>query len=216
MIEHLTSIVAIDRRGAIGCKNHLPWSIKNDMKFFRRTTTGHTVVMGRKTYDSIGGCLTNRRNLVLSHTFGLFASSDDCKPVNSLEETMAEAVNIGDTETYVIGGAATYSVFAPFVDRYLVTQVDHVAEDADAFLSPELLGEFKGWQAEEVANYPALEGVDQFGFRIMQFDAPDAFERRELRKAMAHQWLGSNAKTKSGPARARSASLKAAQAAFSF
>lgn len=216
MIEHLTSIVAIDKHGAIGCNNRLPWSIKSDMAFFRKTTMGNTVIMGRKTYESIGGCLKGRANLVLSHSYGLFSSTPTCTLVNSVEETMASALTNGGLDTFVIGGAATYSEFSQLVDRYLVTLVDHSAMDADAFLSQKIRQEFGGWQAEEIAHYPAEPGRDEFPFRIVSFMAPDALERRETRKALANQFLDKRLNQTQKKARHRAAPDKSAQAAFLF
>ena len=216
MLEHLTSIVAIDQRGAIGCQNQLPWSIKNDMAFFRRMTMGNTVIMGRKTHDSIGGCLKGRRNLVLSHSFDLFPSTDNCRLVNSVDESLAMANSHGGLEAFIIGGAATYSVFAPLVDKYLVTFVAHTAHDADAFLAEEIRREFGGWDSYEVASYPVLEGVDQYAFRIVSFTAPDAAQRREERNARAERWLPKRSKMGQAPSKNRSSSNSTLQSAFSF
>jgi dihydrofolate reductase len=189
MRNHLTSIVAIDRRGAIGCKNRLPWSIKSDMAFFRKTTMGNAVIMGRKTYDSIGGCLKGRQNLVLSHSATLFPSTETCRLVNSVDESLAIGLKMGENESFVIGGAATYLEYAPLVDRYLVTMVDHEAEDADAFLATDIMNEFQSWKGEEIAYFPAEAGRDEFAFRILSFSAPDSHERLETRKALGNQFL---------------------------
>src|SRR5436309_740216 len=117
----LTSIVAIDKNGAIGCRNTLPWRLKSDLAFFRQTTNGNAVIMGRKTYDSIGCCLPNRKNIVLSHSYDLFHSTPDCQLAHSIEEALARAGNSPSREAFVIGGAATYAQFANLIDRYLVT-----------------------------------------------------------------------------------------------
>ena len=186
------------------------------MAFFRRTTMHNTVIMGRKTHDSIGGCLKGRSNLVLSHRFDLFPSTDQCKLVNSVEETMAAALLQGGEESYVIGGAATYSAFSPYVDRYLVTLVDHIADDADAFLASEIMSEFQGWSASQVAAFPQSEGLDQFAFKIMRFDAPDALERQEHRKAVANQSLARAKATAAASPRRKGPIDKSAQAVFSF
>jgi dihydrofolate reductase len=189
MHQHLTSIVAIDAQGAIGCKNRLPWSIKSDMAFFRATTLHNAVIMGRRTYESIGGCLRDRKNLVLSHSAVLFESTENCKLVNSVDEALAAASRVSDGETFVIGGAATYSEFAPYVDSYLVTVVEHHVEDADAFLEQDILAEFGSWPSEEIGRYPATPGRDQFAFRILRYSAPDAAERAEKREAIARSFL---------------------------
>lgn len=181
----LTAIVAIDRHGAIGCQNHLPWAIKSDMAFFRRTTLGKLVVMGRKTYDSIGGCLKGRRNVILSRRAPLFSSTENCHFVADIGDAVAEIAAAAVSEAFVVGGAFTYEEFAGLVDRYLVTFVDHVAEDADAFLSKSLRDEFLGWQCEELGSFPAVPGQDQYAFRIAAFTAPDVDLRRDLRAQIA-------------------------------
>ncbi|MCK9540925.1 MAG: dihydrofolate reductase [Novosphingobium sp.] len=216
MHQNLTSIVAIDRHGAIGCQNRLPWSIKSDMAFFRRTTMGHTVIMGRKTHDSIGGCLKGRTNLVLSHNAVLFPSTEACRLVNSVAETLAVADAVNCTETFVIGGAATYAEFAPFVDRYLVTMVSHDAPDADAFLSQQIRAEYSQWTASQIAEFPAKPGQDEFAFRIMSFVAPDADERREMRKAIANQFLAKRPNQANKTPKRRGSFDTSSQIAFSF
>jgi dihydrofolate reductase len=166
-IGRLTSIVAIDRNGAIGCRNALPWKLKTDMAFFKSTTMNHSVLMGRKTFDSIGKKpLPNRKNIVLSHNGLLFDSTVDCCLALSVPESLAIATQSRSREIYVIGGAATYSEFAPLVDRYLVTVVDHIAEDADSFLAEEIRREFEGWDSVEIASYAPTPGQDQYGFNI--------------------------------------------------
>jgi dihydrofolate reductase len=215
MREHLTSIVAIDRQGAIGCQNRLPWSIKTDMSFFRTTTLGNNVIMGRKTYESIGACLKGRTNLVLSHNAVLFASTERCRVVNSIDETLAAALNCESGASFVVGGGATYSEFAPFVDQYLITLVDHEVTNADAFLAMDIREEYGAWACEEIGTYPAKPGHDEFPFRILRFSAPDALERAESRKALANRHLAKvpnqvsrgTARRRQGPSR---------QEAFSF
>lgn len=181
----LTAIVAIDRRGAIGCKNHLPWAIKSDMAFFRRTTMGNVVVMGRRTYDSIGGCLKGRDNVILSRRAPLFHSTETCKFVPALSDAVAAIESSSAIEAFVIGGAYTYEEFRGLVDRYIVTFVDHEAEDADAFLSKSIIDEFTSWEVEELGAFPEVKGQDQYAFRIAAFTAPDAKDRATFRAGIA-------------------------------
>jgi dihydrofolate reductase len=181
MRQHLTSIVAIDRQGAIGCDNRLPWALKTDMAFFRKTTMQQAVIMGRKTYDSIGGCLKGRRNVILSRKAELYSSSEDCRFVPTKAYSLLAAMESGAEEAFVIGGAATYLEFADLVDRYIITFVDHDAELADAYFSNSILTEIEGWKSEEIGVFPACEGRDQFSFRIRSFDAPNVSQRHEMR-----------------------------------
>jgi dihydrofolate reductase len=181
-ITRLTSIVAIDENGAIGCKNALPWSLKSDMAFFRRETLGNTVIMGRKTYDSIGKPLAGRMNVVLSHNNVLFQDSAHCRLALSVREALFQTSTSGNSEAYVIGGAVTYDQFASFVDRYLVTVVSHQANDADAFLGSGIISDLAKWQRELIASYPIDEGRDQYAFEIFEITPPDVSQRLEKRE----------------------------------
>ena len=215
-IERLTSIVAIDQDGAIGCRNSLPWRLKSDMAFFRETTSGNTVIMGRKTYDSIGGCLPNRKNIVLSHNGVLFPSTPNCQLALSLGEALARAGQSRNREVFVIGGAVTYAQFTNFVDRYLVTIVDHKAPDADAFLSPEILDQLEGWSSTELASHPASLGRDQFGFKVFELQAPNVAERQEIRASIVDKYLDKNKKSQNPRPKAPRESNNFSQDTFAF
>ena len=82
----ISIIVAVAQNGVIGDKNSLLWHISEDMRFFKRTTSGHPVIMGRKTYESLGRPLPNRTNVVISRTLG---ELEGCTVVRSLEEAIA-------------------------------------------------------------------------------------------------------------------------------
>lgn len=214
-LDNLTAIVAIDLRGAIGCRNSLPWRLRSDMKFFRETTTDNTVIMGRKTYDSIGGCLKHRKNVVLSHNGVLFPSTENCQLALSVEEALFRAAQLPEKECFVIGGAITYHQFAPFVDRYLVTIVDHAVADADATLSDRVMGAIRSWDRLELASFPASKGQDDFPFGIYELRAPDA----EVRSASRERMIGEYKKRISQLSRRKSASrakLALPQEVFSF
>lgn len=216
MIARLTSIVAIDRNGAIGCRNALPWKLKSDMAFFRSTTVGQTVVMGRKTYDSIGCALVHRKNVVLSHNATLFPSTAECQLVGSVDEALVRADKNRSREVLVIGGAATYSEFAPLVDRYLVTFVDHIAEDADAFIAQDILDEIRSWEVRQIAAYSASAGRDDFGFKILEFDAPDADERAKHRQNIVASYVMKSHKAAATHPRPSAGTAATMQEAFAF
>jgi dihydrofolate reductase len=190
----LTSIVAIDKNGAIGCQNALPWRLKSDLAFFRRTTTDNTVIMGRKTYESIGCCLPNRKNVVLSHGEGLFTPTPNCSLVHSIDEALIRAHEYRSSKTFVIGGAATYAQFSHLIDKYLVTIVDHEAQDADAFLAPEILEDLSNWKGKEIASFPATPDRDDFGFRVLELIAPDIEARQAERSAIVTRYSARNNK----------------------
>jgi dihydrofolate reductase len=180
-MKSLTSIVAVNQQGAIGCKNELPWRLRTDMKFFREQTIDNVVIMGRKTYESVNGCLPQRTNIVLSHNAVLFQSTENCAVSCSIEECLVAASKHPKKQVFVMGGASTYAQFAPFVDRYLITVVDKRVDDADAFLSEEIFGDVDGWDRATIAEYPASEGIDEAPFKIFEWNAHDSERRAELR-----------------------------------
>ena len=130
-------IVAYDRNRAIGVSNTLPWAgkMKTDMARFKQLTTGNAIIMGRKTFESIGRALPGRQNIVLSSKAIDVA---DVQVVDNLDKAYA-AVQPG-AETYVIGGGQIYALARDTVDEILATEIDAAIEGADAFfpvLGPE-------------------------------------------------------------------------------
>ena len=123
-------IVAIADNNAIGKDNALLWHISEDLKFFKRTTMGCPVIMGRKTFESIGRPLPKRTNIVV--TRGGFEAPEGVVVVASLEEAFASVP--GDVErAFVIGGGQIYAQALSLADRLIVTHVHTVIEDADTF-----------------------------------------------------------------------------------
>lgn len=114
-------IVAIAQNGTIGDKNALLWHIKEDMRFFRTTTSGHAVVMGRKTFESLGSRpLPKRTNIVITRADRTF---EGALTAHSLEEAIALAGD--DEEIFVIGGAQIYAEALDVADRMYITHVEH-------------------------------------------------------------------------------------------
>lgn len=128
---HVTLIAACDVHRAIGKRNTLPWRHRGDMKFFKETTTGNTVVMGAKTYESMGSKpLPNRLNIVMTRDPSRFEQRDDVFFVTSVEEALAHEIN---GKLYVIGGEQIYKLFLPYADEVLLTSLDLEIKKADAF-----------------------------------------------------------------------------------
>ena len=216
IIKRLTSIVAIDLAGAIGCDNTLPWRLRTDMAFFRAQTLGNSVIMGRKTFDSLGSNpLPKRNNIVLSHNAVLFESGPHCKLAQSVDETLYVASQFDDDEVFVIGGAQTYSQFDAIVDRYLLTVVDHQVPDADAFLSQPVLTSMRDWDRKEVGQYEAVIDQDEFAFSIFEIVAPDPVERRTNRETRTRSFADKVTPNKKIRAPRKTASV-APQDAFAF
>lgn len=121
-------IVAVAKNGTIGDKNALLWHISEDMRFFKRTTSGHPVIMGRKTYDSLGRPLPNRTNVVISRTA---QHIEGCQVARSLEE--AVAMFPAEEEVFIIGGAQIYALALEIADRIYLTRVEHEYEGDTSF-----------------------------------------------------------------------------------
>jgi dihydrofolate reductase len=123
----ISIIVAMAEERVIGIENRLPWSLPEDMKWFRRHTLGKTVVMGRSTYESIGRPLPDRRNVVITRDPDFKAPG--CDVVHSVDEALATA---GDGEVMVIGGESVYRQLLPHADRLYLTEV-HARIEGDAW-----------------------------------------------------------------------------------
>jgi dihydrofolate reductase len=139
----LSLIVATDRNNGIGINNALPWRLPEDLAFFKRITSGHTIIMGRKTFDSIGRPLPNRRNIVV--TRNPVWSHPGTQAATSIDQAIASASDGNvDGDVFIIGGAQIYIDAITRADRLIVTEID--AEFAcDAFF-PTI--DPAQWQAE--------------------------------------------------------------------
>ncbi|HEX6046649.1 MAG TPA: dihydrofolate reductase [Pyrinomonadaceae bacterium] len=128
----IIGIVAVDRQGAIGKKGKLPWHYSSDMKFFRETTTGHAVVMGRKTWLTMGKPLKNRLNIVLSRD-STIEPRESMLVLNDIHSVISFD-NWGKKDLFVIGGAQIYNAFMPYIEKWIVTEVPLVVSGADTFM----------------------------------------------------------------------------------
>ena len=129
----LSIIAAVDRRMAIGFRDKLLFWLPNDLKRFKALTTGHTIIMGRKTFESLPkGALPNRRNVVLSSNDS--ASCPGAEVFTSLEKALESCTE--EEEVYIIGGASVYRQALPLADRLCLTEIDAEAPQADAYFPP--------------------------------------------------------------------------------
>jgi dihydrofolate reductase len=154
-------IVAMDRQRVIGAGNRLPWHLPDDLRRFRTITRGHPVIMGRKTFESIGRPLAGRTNVVVTRQRGY--RPPGCVVVHSLEGALAA---VPPEETFVIGGASIYRQALPLVDRLYVTEVDTRVDGGDAYF-PEI--DPGQWHLTETADHPA-DARHQFPFRYLTYD----------------------------------------------
>lgn len=126
----ISIIVAVANNNEIGKDNNLLWHITEDMKYFRRVTSGHTVIMGRKTWESIGKPLPNRRNIVISRTLNADALPG-AEIFSSLESVIAALP--ADEENFIIGGGEIYRQALPLAQKLYLTKVHTTINDADTF-----------------------------------------------------------------------------------
>lgn len=122
-------IVAIAENNAIGKDNDLLWYLPEDLKKFKTTTTGHTIIMGRKTFESIGKPLPNRRSIIITRNVA-YKAPEGVEVVNSLEEALELCYH--EKEVFVIGGGAIYKEALPLADKLYLTKV-HASFEADIF-----------------------------------------------------------------------------------
>ncbi|ALX47917.1 dihydrofolate reductase [Lentibacillus amyloliquefaciens] len=118
----ISLLVAMDRNRVIGYQNDLPWHLPNDLKFFKQTTTGNTIIMGRKTFEAIGRPLPNRKNIVISKQQDQFP--DGIEIVRDIDTILHWNEQEPDIELFVIGGGNIFKQFLSHADRMYITWVD--------------------------------------------------------------------------------------------
>lgn len=126
----LSAIVAISNNNVIGKDNELPWYLPADLKYFKKITINHPVIMGRKSYEAIGNPLPKRTNIVL--TRDPYYLSSNILVAHSLEEAIALAYDIDPEEAFILGGAEIFEIAFPFLDRLYITEI-HADFDGDTF-----------------------------------------------------------------------------------
>ncbi len=154
----ITIIVATDQQNGIGANNQLLWHLPADLKFFKQTTTGHTIIMGRKTFDSIGKPLPNRQSLVISKQQNLII--EGAQVFNAMADALA-ACN-AENEVFIIGGAEIYKLALPLANKIYLTKVNGVF-NADVFFPKILATE---WKETELTFYPKNE-KNAFDFTLI-------------------------------------------------
>lgn len=143
-------IAAVGKNNELGKDNNLIWRFKEDMQFFKRTTSGGTVIMGRKTFESLPKALPDRKNIVI--TSNRQYTAPGAQTVHSLEEALQAA---GDGETFIIGGARVYREALPLCDKLYLTEIEDECRDADVYFPPFNKAEFT---AQKLAEY-VVDGI---------------------------------------------------------
>lgn len=156
----ISLIAAVARNRAIGKDNKLIYWLPDDMKRFKALTTGHTIIMGRRTFESLPkGALPNRRNIVLSRTRHDFPG---CDAYSSLEEAIAHCAE--DEDIYVIGGEEVYRQAIGKADRLCLTEVDDTPDRADAFFP-----DYSGWRETNRERH-AKDERHAFNFDFVDYE----------------------------------------------
>ncbi len=130
----ISLIAAIGKNNELGKKNALLWHVPADMKYFREKTKGHTVIMGRKTFESLKGPLPNRKNIIITRDENYLRHGVDV--VHSLEEALGQAE--GKQEVFIIGGAEIYKQALALADKLYITHINAEDKEADSFF-PEII-----------------------------------------------------------------------------
>ncbi len=156
----ISIIVAISENNAIGKDNQLLWHLPLDLAYFKRITSGHPIIMGRKTFESIGRALPNRTNIVISRNKDL--KIDGVHVVESIEQGVQLA---GDAECFIIGGGNIYDQAFTLADRIYLTKV-HAHIEGDTFF-PEI--DTKDWKEIFHENHDADE-KHRYSFSFITYD----------------------------------------------
>jgi len=157
----ISLIVAMDENRVIGHKNKLPWSLPSELKYFRETTKGKPVIMGRKTHESIGRPMPERLNIIVTRDKTYRA--DNCVVVGNREDAI-KAAN-GSNEIMIIGGAEIYKLFLPIADRLYMTKV-HGSFDGDTYF-PEF-NENEWVKSKE--KFVEKDNENKYSYTIMVFE----------------------------------------------
>lgn len=144
----VSAIVAVSTNNAIGKNNQLLWHLPADLKHFKQITTGHTVIMGRKTFDSVGKPLPNRRNIIVTRQT---IQIEGCEIVSSVEAALALCAD--EEEVFIVGGAEIYRLAMPLTNRIYLTRV-HKEFEADTFF-PEI--DENDWKITSQEDFDADE-----------------------------------------------------------
>ena len=142
----LSIIVAIAKNNTIGKDNKLLWHLPDDLKRFKKLTIGHNIIMGRKTFESLGRVLPNRHHIILSKDTQLKIDNKDVEILNDI--SMLDKIINSEEENFVIGGAAIYKLLMPYCNKMYVTEIDKNF-DGDVYFPEISLEEWKEIERED-------------------------------------------------------------------
>ncbi len=156
----ISLIAAVAENGVIGKDNKLPWHLPADLQFFKKTTLGHPIIMGRKNFESIGKVLPGRTNIVLTRNMN-FANAN-LKIAHSLKEAFEIAKETGTDECFVIGGAEIYREALPFCQKLYITRVHGIFE-GNTYM-PEFEKDF--CKISSVSNFKDEHNMCDYDFEV--------------------------------------------------
>lgn len=160
-MSEICMIVACDENNAIGHNNKMPWHLPADLKYFKKQTTGHSVIMGRRTMESLGKALPNRRNIVISRNTDL--KFENAEMAGSLENALRVCAN--EERVFIIGGGQIFTEGLALADKIYLTRIHH-AFDADTYF-PELSP--TDWMpTKTVANEPDEKNNYSYSFILYE------------------------------------------------
>ncbi len=159
----ISIIVAKAENNVIGKDNQLIWKLSSDLKLFKKITTGHHIVMGRKTYESVGKPLPNRTSIVITRNPD-FTLPKNHIVTHSLEQAIQYCIGNRISQVFIIGGAEIYKQAMPLVDELLVTEV-HAAPDGDVYF-PEIYDAV--WKKESEEFFPKNEN-NEYSFNFVVY-----------------------------------------------
>ena len=159
----LSIIAAVGKNNELGGNNALLWKLSDDMKLFKQLSMGHSIIMGRKTFESIGKPLPGRKNIVVTTSFidveGIYTATD-------LNHAIEMARESGDDEAFIIGGAQIFNYAVDLADKMYLSFVDGTFEDADVFL-PEI--DYSDWKLVESKQFEKNDRNEyNFEFRVFE------------------------------------------------
>lgn len=161
----ISIIVAVAENGIIGREGALPWRLSDDLRRFKQLTMGHTIIMGRRTWESIGRALPGRRTVVVSRRADFRTNVDGVATTTNLGHALEIAAATGDEETFITGGAELYRESLGRANRLYLTRVCATVEGDTLF--PDI--EWKNWQLVESEDHEANE-KNEYAYRFETYD----------------------------------------------
>lgn len=159
----LSIIVAIAKNNAIGKDNKLLWHLPEDLKRFKRYTTGHNIIMGRKTFESLGRVLPNRHHIILCNDMEMKIDNPDVEVLEDISK-LDKYIN-SDEENFVIGGATMYRLLMPYCNKMYITEIDKEF-DGDVYF-PEI--DLKEWKVVEREKGPE-DNENNFEYEYVTYE----------------------------------------------